>query len=131
MELPLGDRNTDSHESLSLSPAGRTTMEMDILEGFSLALLTQLNVYNIITKGKKNMFSGKKSTTQTEKYVTEPKQTTHISANYLWWNWLFCSSRTGDRVVYVHKSRILPRSLIFNLRESNRKSFCLLKRALT
>lgn len=68
-------------------------MKMDILEGFSLALLTQLNAYNIITKGKKRMFSRKKSTTQTQKYFTEPKQTTHISANYLWWNWLFCSSK--------------------------------------
>lgn len=82
----------DSHESLSLSPAGRMTMKMDILEGFSLALLTRLNAYNIITKGgKKGCFQGKKkSTTQTQKYFTEPKQTKRISANYLWWNWPFC-----------------------------------------
>lgn len=36
------------------------TMKMDILEGFSLALLTQLNAYSIITKGKKKgCFQGK------------------------------------------------------------------------
>lgn len=51
---------------------------MDILEGFSLALLTQLNAYNIITKGGKGRFSAKKSTTQTQKYFTEPKQYTHF-----------------------------------------------------
>jgi len=43
--------NRDSHESLSLSPTGRMTKKNDILEGFSLALLTQLNAYSIITKG--------------------------------------------------------------------------------
>lgn len=36
-------------------------MKNDILEGFSLALLTQLNAYSIITKGKR-MFSEKKKT---------------------------------------------------------------------
>lgn len=129
-ELPLGDRNTDSHESLSLSPAGRMTMKMDILEGFSLALLTQLNAYNIITKGKKRMFSRKKSTTQTQKYFTEPnKLHTFLQIIY---GGIGCSAQASyrDQVVYVHKSRILPRSFIFNLRESNRKSCCLLQRAL-
>lgn len=39
------------------------TMKNDILEGFSLALLTQLNAYSIITKGKM-MFSENKIHTQ-------------------------------------------------------------------
>lgn len=83
-------------------------MKDDILEGFSLALLTQLNAYNIINKGKKRMFSEKKkNTTQTKKYSIEPKQTTHISANYLWW------TSYRDQVICVHKSNNLPRSLIF------------------
>lgn len=83
----------DSHESLS--PASRMTMKMEILEGFLLALLTQLNAYNIITKGeKKDVFRGKKKKyNPNKKNFTEAKQTTHISGNYLWWNWLLGSSK--------------------------------------
>lgn len=53
------ERGTEIHESLSLSPAGRMTMKNYALEGFSLARLTQLNAYSIITEGKR-MFLEKK-----------------------------------------------------------------------
>lgn len=106
-------------------------MKMDILEGFSLALLTQLNAYSIITKGKKKrMFSGKKT------YNPNTKSLHGTQTNYTRFCKLFMVElaallkQVRDQVVDVHKSRILPRSLIFNLRESNRKSCCLLHRAL-
>lgn len=71
-------------------------MKNDILVGFALALLTHLNAYGIITKGKRMLYDfrkkkkRKKHTTQTQKSSAEPKHATHISANSLWWGWLLC-----------------------------------------
>lgn len=102
-------------------------MKNDILEGFSLALLTQLNAYSIITKGKR-MFSEKKktNTTQTQKYSTEPKQTMHISANYFWWNWLFCSNKLQGSCRLCPQKQDPAQKLDFILRVSDRKNNCLL-----
>lgn len=120
---PAGRRNTDSHESLS--SASRMTLKMDILEGFLLALLTQLNAYSIIAKGKKRMFSGKKKVQPKHKNTSQNLNKLHTFLQIIYGGIGCCAQASyKDRVVYVHKSRILPRSLIFSLRESNRKSCC-------
>lgn len=109
MELPLRGRNTDSHESLSLSPAGRMTMKMDILEGFSLALLT-LNAYSIITKGKKKKgcFQGKKVQPKHKNTSRNPnKLHTFLQIIY---GGIGCSAQTSyrDQVVDVQKGGSCP-----------------------
>lgn len=50
-------------------------MKDDILEGFSLALLTQLNAYNIINKGKKRDVFRKKKKYNPNKKILHRTQT--------------------------------------------------------
>lgn len=101
----------DSHESLSLSPAGRMTMKMDILEGFSLALLTRLNAYNIITKGgKKRMFSGKKKKYNPNTKILHGTQTneTHFCKLFMVELAVLLKQVKGIRLSMSSKARSCP-----------------------
>lgn len=88
-------------------------MKNDILEGFSLALLTQLNAYNIITKGKR-MFSEKKKIQPKQKNTPQNPNKWHTFLQIIYGG-IGCSAQTTyrDQVLCVHKSNNLPRSLIF------------------
>lgn len=87
-------------------------MKNDILEGFSLALLTQLNAYSIISKGK-GMFSEKKPTHPKHKNTPQNPNKRHTFLQTIYGE-IGCSAQTcyRDRVVCVYKSKILPRTLI-------------------
>lgn len=81
------------------------TMKNYILEEFSLALLSQLNAYSIITRGGKG-WVWRKNTTKTQKYS---KQTnTFLQITYGGTGHSAQTSYTDQ----VDKSKNLPRSLI-------------------
>lgn len=87
-------------------------MKNGILEGFSLALLIQLNTYRII-KGEKDVFREKK---RTQLKHTNTPQNTNILHAFLQiiYGGTGCSAQTSykDLIASVHKSKMLPRSLI-------------------
>lgn len=96
-------------------------MKNDILVGFALALLTHLNAYGIITKGKRMLddFRKKKKEKNTQPKHKNPPQNPNTLHTFLQilYGGIGCSARTSyrDQVVCALPSKTLLRSLTFFL----------------